>query len=122
MEGMAVAIVFVAIIGFFAFRQWIQHHRRVLVHKERLAAIEKGVDLPTLDHEVKRSTWNVQRIILLMGLVWISLGIGAWVTLSVMDGKIPDAPRGLQTIGIAPICIGISHLIVYWVGARRENR
>jgi hypothetical protein len=122
MEGLSVALVMIAVIGFFAFRQWIQHHRRVLIHRERIAAIEKGVDLPTLDHEVKRSSWNVQRIILLMGLIWISLGIGAFIVFSVMDAKMPDFPHGLQFIGIAPIGIGISHLIVYRVGARREDR
>ena len=121
MEGMAIALVVIAIIGFFAFRQWMQHDRRTMVHRERLAAIEKGVALPGLEQEVHRSAWNVQRIILLMGLIWISLGIGAFVTLRAMDGRLPDAPPGLQYIGIAPICIGISHLIVYFVGSRRSN-
>ena len=124
MEGMAVAIVFVAIIGFFAFRQWMQHHRRVLMHRERLAAIEKGVDLPPVEQEVKRNTWNIQRIILLAGLTWISLGVAAFVTLSVvlaygMNTK--DLPPGIQWVAIAPVGIGLSHLLVYLAGRNKEN-
>ena len=70
---MEFAIIVVAVIAYFAFRQWILHHRRVLIHRERLAAIEKGVDLPALDHDVKRSTWNVQRLLLLCGLIWLAV-------------------------------------------------
>ena len=49
-----------------------------------VAAVEKGVELPPLEQEVRRNTWNVQRIILLAGLTWISIGIGAFVTLSAL--------------------------------------
>ena len=36
-------IVIVAIIVFIAFRQWLRHQQRVMMHRERLAAIEKGM-------------------------------------------------------------------------------
>ena len=38
--------VWIAIIGFVAFYQWLRHQRRVLIHRERLIALEKGVELP----------------------------------------------------------------------------
>ena len=54
---------FVAFVGvlacYVAFRQWMQHDRRRMVHRERLAAIEKGIELPPLEQEVQRSRWNV---------------------------------------------------------------
>jgi len=123
---METSIVIVAIIAYFAFRQWIQHHRRVLVHRERVAAIEKGIELPSLDVEVKRSSFNVQRMLLLSGLIWVSIGIAAYVVLSVIlsfptTDSTKDIPRGMQLVGIAPIGIGIAHLITYWVGAKRER-
>ncbi len=40
---MEVAVVLVAAIGYLAFRQWLQLNRRRMAHRERLAAIEKGV-------------------------------------------------------------------------------
>jgi hypothetical protein len=122
---MEIAIVMVAVIGYLAFRQWLQHNRRTMIHNERLAAIGKGVDLPPLEQEVRRSSWNVQRLLLLAGLVWVSLGVGTFVTLSALLAHptpgTQGIPQGLQWIGLAPACIGLSHLIVYLTGKRKEN-
>jgi hypothetical protein len=122
---MEVAIVLVAAIGYLAFRQWLQARRRAMIHSERLAAIEKGVELPPLEQEVRRSTWNVQRFLLLAGLIWVSLGLGAFVTLSAMLAHptpvTEGIPQGMQWIGVAPAGIGLSHLIVYLIGKKKEN-
>ena len=83
----AAAAVWIAIIGFVAFYQWLRHQRRVLIHRERLAALEKGVELPPLERETQRSTWNAQQFLLLAGLIWISLGAGAIVWLNALIGK-----------------------------------
>ena len=119
---MEIAIVIVAFIAFVGFRQWLQHQRRMLIHRERLAAIEKGVELPPLEQEVRQSNWNVQRILLLAGLIWISLGIGTFITLSALLVN-PELriPNGIQSIGVAPFAIGLSHLIVYAVGRKKEH-
>ena len=52
---MEAAIVAVALIGFVAFRQWLAHQRRMMIHRERLLAIEKGVALPPLEQEIRRN-------------------------------------------------------------------
>ncbi len=122
---MEIAIVMVAVIAYLAFRQWLQLNRRTMIHRERLAAIEKGVDLPPVEQEVRRSGWNVQRILLLAGLVWASLGVGTFVTLSALLAHptpvTQKIPQGLQWLGLAPVCIGASHLIVYLIGKRKEG-
>ncbi len=122
---MDVVIVMVAAIGFLAFRQWIQLNRRKLIHGERVAAIEKGVNLPPLDQELRRGNWNVQRFLLLAGLIWLSLGIGAFTTLSAMLAHptqvTQDIPQGMQWIAVAPVCIGLSHLVVFFIGKKKEN-
>ena len=122
---MEITIVMVAVIAYLAFRQWLQLNRRTMIHRERLAAIEKGVDLPPVEQEVRRSGWNVQRILLLAGLVWASLGVGTFVTLSALlahpTPAMQDIPQGLQWIGLAPVCIGVSHLIVYLIGKGKEG-
>jgi len=121
---MEITIVIVALIAFLGFRQWLKHQRRVMIHQERLTAIEKGVDLPPLEQEVRRSNWNVQRILLLAGLIWISLGIGLFVVLSALLAHpegLTDLRQGLQWVGIAPVMIGFSHLIVYLAGRKRES-
>jgi len=117
----AAAAVWIAIIGFVAFYQWLRHQRRVLIHRERLTALEKGVELPPLERETQRSTWNAQQFLLLAGLIWISLGMGAILTLNAMMSDAAEIPDGVQWVGLAPVFIGLSHLIVYFVG-RRQGR
>jgi hypothetical protein len=123
---MATAIVMVALIGFVAFRQWLAHQRRMMMHRERVAAIEKGMELPPMEMEIRRTNFNVQRVLLLAGLCWISIGLGAMVVLSaVLTWGAPkftdEIPAGLQFIGIAPIGIGIAHVIVFFVGKNKVS-
>ena len=124
MHSLSVAVVWVAVIAFVGFYQWLRYQRRVLIHRERLAALEKGIELPPVEQEVRRSAWTAQRILLLAGLTWISLGIGAITVLSALLAHPSQAsehiPGGIQWIGVAPIGIGLSHLVVYFVGAKRE--
>ena len=119
------ALVWVALIAFVAFHQWLRHHRRILLHRERLAAVEKGIELPQVEHEVRRGAWNVQRILLLAGLTWVSIGVSAFVVLSTLIAHGtptgPQIPNGIQWIAMAPVGIGLAHLIVYAVGAKSER-
>ena len=121
---------FVALVGiltcYVAFSQWMQHARRMMVHRERLAAIEKGIELPPLDQEVRRSRWNVQRFLLWFGCLDISIGVGVYILLSVMMSFPPnkftqDLPPGIQYVGVIPVGMGIAHLIAYLVETRRER-
>jgi hypothetical protein len=128
---MEVAAVAIAIVFYLSFMQFLQHHRRALVHKERLAAIEKGLPLPpeasaSLSPEAdRRRSRSVQRLLLLAGLVWLSLGISTFVVLSAIfaanSPAAADVPRGLEWIGLAPAMIGLSHLVVFAVGRRRDG-
>jgi hypothetical protein len=122
---MEIAAVVIALIAYAGFREWMRQQRRALIHRERLAAIDKGVELPPLDQEVKRRSWNVQRTLLLGGLIWLSLGIGVYVTLSALIASPANAslqiPPGIQWLGLAPAAIGLSHLLVYFVGRRKEE-
>src|SRR4051812_9736036 len=120
-----IAAVAIALIGYAGYREWLRHQRRTLIHRERLAAIEKGVELPPLEQEQKRISWNVQRTLLLAGLIWLSLGICAFVTLSAVVASPANSrleiPPGIQWIGLAPAAIGLSHLLVYLNGKNKEQ-
>src|ERR1017187_3148539 len=115
------AIVIVALIALFGFRQWLGHHRRIMLHQERMAAIEKGIELPPVEQELRRSAWNVQRILLLMGLTWISLGLGVFVALSALvANRAQHIPPGIEWVAVAPVAIGLSHIVVYFVGRNKD--
>jgi len=119
-----IAAVAIALIAYAGLREWLRHQRRSLIHRERLAAIEKGAHLPPLELEQERSSRNVQRTLLLAGLIWLSLGIGVFVTLSVVIGSPANAklevPPGVQWIGLGLAAIGVSHLVVFLAGKRKE--
>jgi hypothetical protein len=83
-----------------------------------------GSQSQRMDQEVKHSNWNVQRILLLAGFIWISLGIGSFVLLKALlahPENLTDLHPGFEGIGIAPLLIGFSHLIVYLVGRKKES-
>ena len=125
MEYLWFPLALAVVLGFLAFGQWLRQQRRMMIHRERLAAIEKGVDLPPLVQEAQRMSWNVQRILLLAGLVWISVGVGCYMVLSEMLRHVTEAtrdvPPGLQYVGYGLIGIGVSHLIAFAAGLGKDK-
>jgi hypothetical protein len=130
--GFIVIILILAIAATYIFQMWARHQRRLMIHRERLAAIEKGVELPPLEQEIQKRSWNVQRLLLLGGLVWISVGIGVFPLMARLGGQsvslptdpygpLIKVPYGLEFLGVALIGIGLSHLVTYVVGRRRER-
>ena len=120
---MEAAIVAVAVIAFIAFRLWLTHARRQMAHRERLAAIEKGVPVPPIEDAVDRDTWPVQRLLLLAGLTWVALGSGGIIAVTaVIRHNLPSPiPDGAQWFGLVFIGIGLAHLIVYAMDRRRTR-
>ena len=131
-----IVIAIVVLLVAYLFQLWARHQRRLMIHRERLAALEKGVDLPPLVEEMQRGSFNVQRLLLLAGLCWVSVGVALFMTLTELAGGDLSLPIGVDAsgftwasvhvhsgfypLGLAPIGIGLSHIIVYFVGRRRD--
>ena len=123
---MAEALFLCAIIGYIAFRNWLNHDKRRMIHQERMAAIQNGVPLPAVEQEAERRTWNVQRFLLLAGWSWIAIGVGGFLALHMIQlwaqpnstTEIP--PNGTQFAALIPMGIGVAHLITYWSGRGRS--
>jgi hypothetical protein len=120
MEYLWFPLALALVLGFIAFGQWLRQQRRMMIHRERIVALEKGVELPPLVQEVQRTSWNVQRLLLLAGLVWISAGVGFYMVFSEMLRNTTeftrDVPPGIQYVGYGLIGVGISHLIAFAAG------
>jgi hypothetical protein len=111
-----IAVIIVVAVVYVGYQQWLQHHRRLMIHRERVAAIERGVALPPLDVEIQRKSWGVQRLLLLAGLTWISIGVGLFPFLHVMAIYHQRGEFGAaQWLAVPVILIGVSHLVVYAV-------
>ena len=83
-------------------------------HRERMAAIERGMELPALPESFYRSLKPARRsTYLLPGLIWLFVGIGIMVAL----GAVADEDVAL--LGLIPAGVGLAFLIYYFVEGRK---
>jgi hypothetical protein len=126
MEYMWFPLVVASILAFVGFRQWLRQQQRGMVHRERLAALEKGADLPPWPDEApSRLDFGLDSVLLLSGLIWLALGLGGMLAAYVIVSqpqiqRIPDAvPPHIALIGLPVALVGVAHLIVYRSRRRR---
>jgi hypothetical protein len=104
----------IAIVAIYTqYRQ--QKDAFALYHQERMAAIEKGIELPPapeglLDEAEKPAH---PRRLLLTGLVWLFIGVGLVVALHFHLGR-------YAWYGLIPAGIGLAYLIYYAVAGKKE--
>lgn len=84
-----------------------------LHHTERMAAIERGMDIPPLPLElVDGGSPRRRRSSLLPGLVWFFVGLALLISMK-LDGDVPSIA------GLVPLAIGIAYLIYYVVEGKK---
>ena len=121
------AVVILGIIGGICLRQWLRHDKRRMLHRERLAALEAGKEIPAVEQESSQSGWNVQRYLLLFGISWIVIGVGGGLTFYVILRQASSEwlrqlpPAGTEVAALIPVGIGLAHLITFWAGERHDR-
>jgi hypothetical protein len=125
-EGLAlfipiIAIVFSLSIPIIAIITDAAKRRKIyeLHHKERLAAIEKGVEIPPLPPELFTKDYGQgvkKPRYLLKGLVWLLVGLGSLVALY-YD---PDR-REWALYALIPVGVGLAYLLYYAIAGRKEE-
>ena len=104
MEYLWFPLFVASVLAYIAFRQWLRHQQRVMVHRERLAALEKGADLPAWPDEApSRFDFGMDSLLLLSGLIWLAIGLGGMLAAFVIVGhpqvqRIPDAVPALTVL------------------------
>lgn len=91
-----------------------------MIHHERLAALEKGVEVPAWP-EKPPSGLGTRGVLLLSGLIWLAIGIGGMIAAYVIvpELTIPDGPpRSIWLVGLVPTLVGVAHLLVCRVQRR----
>ena len=106
----------VVIIVWFALNYYKRRKLMELHHAERMAAIERGMEIPPLPIELidGRSTPKRRSTALLPGLVWFFIGLAFVV--GALDGNDEDIP---VFAGLIPLGIGLAYLIYYFVEGRK---
>ena len=105
---LGVGIAVVAIISSHREKQ----KRAELRHRERIAAIEKGIELPPdPDAETAPKKGNSLK----SGLINLFVGIVLYVAIAEVAGD------DVALFGLIPAAIGVGSLISYFVDSRRKN-
>lgn len=121
-QMLAIMIPIVAIvmgIGMGMLGLWFDFRRKKqmfeLHHLERMAAIEKGIELPALPAEFysafRKSGPRTPAETLRSGLVLLLVGIAIVVALSYQQHQ-------LSLWGLIPAAVGLAYLIAYAIGRR----
>jgi len=111
-------------VAFFIVIAVLKHRtRRDLIeryHIERMAAIERGMDVPAWKPEfLQAPTRRRPRTSLLPGLVWFFIGIALLVFFLDISSHDIHAPR---YIGLIPTAVGLAYLVYYFVEGREIER
>jgi hypothetical protein len=87
-----------------------------LVHAQRMAAIERGMELPpaSLDFGLEQSGRTKSRTALLPGLMWFFVGLALSSASLASNG---DGPP--MFIDLIPVAIGVAYLIYYFAEERK---
>jgi hypothetical protein len=88
-----------------------------LMHAERMAAIERGMELPASALEMagdQIANLKKPRTALLPGLVWLFVGLAISVSRLSFEGGPP------LMVGLIPVGIGLAYLIYYFVEERKQ--
>jgi len=84
-------------------------------HRERMAAIERGMELPALPESFYQSIKPARRSsYLLPGLVWLFIGIGLYVALGAVAGD------DVKYFALIPAGVGLALLIYHFVEGRKQ--
>ena len=108
-----VALIVIWAIAFVAL--YFRNRTRQLRNTERLAAIEKGIDLPP-EPGLGRNAY------LLRGLIWLAVGIGTvifFVSLYFAERDRDELP--VATLGLIPMGVGIAYLVVYRIEGQQPG-
>ena len=108
--SLSIPIVF-AIVDYRRRRDIVEAH-----HKERMAAIERGMDLPPLPESFFRSFNNDRKPRhLLSGMIWTFVGVGLLIALRAV------ASEDIAWFALMPIGVGLALLIYYFVEGRKPQ-
>jgi hypothetical protein len=106
--SLSIPIVF-ALVDYRRRRDVVEAH-----HRERLAAIERGIDIPPLPESFYNPQPNKRPRHLLTGMVWLFVGIALFLALGAVAGE------GVRFFALIPAGVGLAFLIYYFVEGRKE--
>jgi hypothetical protein len=108
--SLSIPIVF-AIVDYRRRRDIVEAH-----HRERMAAIERGMEIAPLPESFFMGLEKKRRpgASLLTGLVWLFIGVGLYMGLAAVAG------RDVANFALIPVGIGVAFLVYYFFEGRKD--
>ena len=108
---LSVTLSLTVALVYIVTRSLRQKHQIELRHKERMAAIDKGLDLPP---DTLPAVPTSRPRYLLRGLVWLGVGLAlVFGASSLLDDGAP--------LGWIPVAVGAAYLIFYVIEGRKDT-
>lgn len=109
-------------VGFFMLGIWTDYKRKSemfeMHHKERLLAIERGMEVPPLPVEFFRGASGIlvgsPNDRLRLGLIWLLVGVALMIALAL--NRNPESAAW----GMLPVAVGLANLVYYAIVARNQ--
>jgi hypothetical protein len=102
-------------IGIAMLGLWLDYRKKsefyALHHKERMAAIEKGMDVPPLPPDLFQRGGRTSADFLRRGIVWLMIGG------SLLIAMLAEGTHGAM-YALIPAAIGLANLIFYFLQPR----
>jgi len=112
LTGIFMGLLIPIVYAFLEYRR-----RRDIVdahHKERLAAIERGMEIPPLPEAFFNPAPARRPRYLLVGMIWLFVGLTLFAALRAVAGE------AVMYFGLIPAAVGLAFLIYYVVEGRHE--
>lgn len=132
--GMGIGFTAVTLgIGIGMLAIWTEYRKRRdlidMIHKERMAALEKGIELPEIPASLLRESSSQVNAGpssptkgLKAGLIWLFTGISVTAFFFMEGGMLAGRWHGPNpALGGIPISIGLVNLLCYWVERRTRK-
>ena len=104
---LSIPIIF-AVLNYRKRRRLMELH-----HAERMAAIERGMDVPPLPLAlIDGRSGRRRRTSLLPGLVWLIVGVALLISMQTISDE-------EAMLGLIPTGVGLAYLIYYFVEGRK---
>jgi hypothetical protein len=119
-----VAIVMVFAIPILGIVGKVMRRIRVsqMIHQERMAAMEKGLPLPSVqDYSVASEVLTGPKYNLRRGLLWGLVGLGLLISHRFGDFEQGTHKLPLLAGGTICVCVGAAFLIFYFVESRKPD-
>jgi hypothetical protein len=119
-DGIVALAAAFALVAYFYFKHREKQRRLEVIHAERLIAMEKGIPLPELPHDLPQlpdPRPTGQHVPLILGILLFAFSTGTMIALRTLS--LPDA-RAYWVMPLPLALMGLGMLLYYFLAGRSK--